>query len=216
MGQPCLSVSGLVLSRNGKSFAAVPDFALQAGQTLGLSGASGAGKSTALMALAGIRPPAAGRVLVGGVDPWGLSSTKRDRFRGRKIGLVFQTFHLIDAVSVRANLVLAASAAGMTADQTRIQTLMEKLGIADLGDCLPGRLSQGQAQRVAVARALVNGPPVIVADEPTSALDDGNAQAMLDLLIDAARDNQAALVIATHDRRIMDAVDRIVTMEQVQ
>lgn len=216
MGNPCISVSDLVLTRGGKAFACLPDFSLEPGQIVGLTGASGSGKTTALMALAGIRAPLGGAIVIDGVDPWSLSNAKRDRFRGRKIGLVFQTFHLVDAVSVEANLSLAASCAGMAVDRDRIQSLLERLQIADLRHRLPGALSQGQAQRVAVARALVNQPAVIIADEPTSALDDANTHALLGLLIEAATESQAALVIATHDRRVMDAVDQTLAMEIVQ
>ena len=216
MDNPCISVSGLVLTRGGKAFACLPDFSLKSGQILGLTGASGSGKTTALMALAGIRPPLDGSIIIDGIDPWSLSNAKRDRFRGQKIGLVFQTFHLVDAVSVETNLTLAASCAGLPVDRGRIQSLLERLQIADLRHRLPGALSQGQAQRVAVARALVNGPAVIVADEPTSALDDANCHALLGLLTEAAKDNGAALVIATHDRRVMDAVDTTLGMESVQ
>ncbi len=216
MGKTCMSVSGLMLDRNGKTFAAVPDFTVKAGEVLALIGASGSGKTTALMALAGIRPPAAGTVVVEETDIWALSTSKRDRFRGQKIGLVFQTFHLVDAVSVESNLSLAATCAGLKPDPVRIQTLMERLQIADLRHRLPGHLSQGQAQRVAMARALVNSPAVVIADEPTSALDDGNTHAMLELLVEVARENHAGLVIATHDRRVIEAVDVTLAMETVQ
>ena len=216
MGKPCMTVSGLMLDRNGSTFAAVPDFTVKAGEVLGLIGASGSGKTTALMAMAGIRPPSAGNVVIEDTDLWALSTSKRDRFRGQKIGLVFQTFHLVDAVSVEANLVLAATCAGLKPDHARIQALMERLQITDLRHRLPGRLSQGQAQRVAVARALVNGPVMVIADEPTSSLDDGNTKALLDLLVEVARDYHAGLVIATHDRRVIESVDVTLAMETVQ
>ncbi len=211
-----ISVGGLVVERGGKPFATAPDFTLEAGQTLALTGASGAGKSTALMAMAGIRPPHLGSIVINGIDPWSLSPSKRDRFRGHFIGLVFQTFHLVDAVSVEANLTLAATCAGLKPDAARIKGLMERLGIYELRRRLPGSLSQGQAQRVAVARALVNKPAVIIADEPTSALDDANALGLLALLRETAQENGAALVLATHDGRVTQAVDRIVTMEVMQ
>jgi len=211
-----ISVGGLVLERGGKRFAKAPDFALAPGRALALTGASGSGKSTALLAMAGIRPPAAGKILIGGTDPWSLSNAKRDRFRGRTIGLVFQTFHLVDAVTVEANLALAATCAGLKPDPARIGAILERLGLCDLRRRLPGSLSQGQAQRVAVARALVNGPAAIVADEPTSALDDGNARAMLDLLTEIAREQGAALVIATHDHRVTQAMDTVLTMEAMR
>jgi putative ABC transport system ATP-binding protein len=181
-----------------------------------LTGASGAGKTTALLALAGIRGPAEGRIVVGGDDIWSLSAARRDRLRGRRIGLVFQSFHLIDAVSVEDNLRLAASCAGMRAEPGLLRALLDELDIADIRHRRADRLSQGQAQRVAVARALVNRPALVLADEPTSALDDGNARALLDLLARAVREHGAALLIATHDRRVLDAIDLSAAMEIVQ
>ena len=207
MPEPSIAVSNLLLERQGRVFASVSDFALLPGQTLALMGASGSGKTTALMALAGIRPPSAGRIVIGGVDPWGLSTGARDRFRGRGIGLVFQTFHLVDALNVEANVLLAARCAGKRADGNRIKTLLDHLDLWDLRHRRPAHLSHGQAQRVAMARALVNGPAVVIADEPTSALDDGNAQNLLALLLETARENRTALVVATHDRRILSQFD---------
>ena len=208
-----MTVSGLTLAREGRVIAAVPDFQVEPGQPVALVGASGSGKTTALMAMAGIRPPASGTIAVAGVDPWGLSSGQRDRFRGQRIGLVFQTFHLVDAISVEDNLALAASCAGRKLDRKRLDMLVERLDLGALRRRLPGSLSQGQAQRVAVARALINGPAVILADEPTSALDDGNTHALLSLLLEMASGFQAALIIVTHDARVKTQVDRIIAME---
>ena len=212
---PSLRTEAIQLDRDRRVFARLPDLALMPGRTMALTGASGSGKTTALLALAGIRPPRQGRVRVGDDDIWSLSSARRDRLRGRRIGLVFQSFHLIDAVSVEDNLRLAASCAGRAADAAHLNTLLEMLDIAHIRHRRADRLSQGQAQRVAVARALVNRPIVVLADEPTSALDDDNAKALLDLLGRVVRDHGAALLIATHDRRVLDAVDASVTMEHV-
>lgn len=209
----CLRTEGVVLERDGRAFARLPDLDLAAGRTMALTGASGSGKTTALLALAGIRAPKTGRVQVGGESLWTLPAAKRDRLRGLRIGLVFQTFHLIDAVSVEDNLRLAARCAGAHADAKHIDDLLHGLDIAGLRHRRADRLSQGQAQRVAVARALVNRPSVVLADEPSSSLDDGNARAMLELLSAAARGHGAALLIASHDRRVLDSVDAAAAME---
>lgn len=208
-----LSLRGVVLERDGKAIARLPDLDLAPGRSLALVGPSGSGKSTALLALAGIRPPLAGTIRVEGTDLWAFGAARRDRQRGRRIGLVFQSFHLIEAVSVEDNLRLAASCAGLTPDAAHIGHLLDALDIAGLRRKRADRLSQGQAQRVAVARALVNRPALVLADEPTSSLDDGNAGALLALLARTARDEGAALLIATHDRRALDGVDAVVAME---
>jgi len=107
-----LSARDVILQRDGKPIARLPDISLSARQAIALTGASGSGKTTALLALAGVHPPRSGDVRIDGVDPWALTAAQRDRLRGRSIGMVFQTFHLIDAVSVETNLMLAASVVG--------------------------------------------------------------------------------------------------------
>jgi putative ABC transport system ATP-binding protein len=208
-----LATRGLILARGGRTFAAVPDLDVARGRSLAILGASGSGKSTALMALAGIRPPAGGEIVVADVAIWRLPTPRRDRYRGERIGLVFQSFHIIDAVSVAANLDLARRCAGLPRDKKRVIELLQRLGLGELGGRRADRLSHGQAQRLAVARALVNLPAVVLADEPTSALDDANAKNLLALLKEAAAAEGAALVIATHDRRVIDAVDSTVEMK---
>jgi putative ABC transport system ATP-binding protein len=192
----------------------LPDLEVGAGETLAIVGASGSGKTTALMALAGIRAPAQGDIAIESTDVWKLGRHERDRFRGRRIGLVFQSFHLIDALAVGANLTLAARCAGLRPDAERLDHLLDKLGIADLRTKRADRISHGQAQRVAVARALFNKPAVVLADEPTSALDDGATASLLALLKEAAASEGAGLVVATHDRRVLESVDRAVEMER--
>jgi putative ABC transport system ATP-binding protein len=207
-----LTTCDLSLARGGRAFAALPDLAVTRGRSVAILGASGSGKSTALLALAGVRAPAGGEIVVEGIALWQLPPARRDRFRGRRIGLVFQSFHLIDAVSVAANLGLAARCAGLPRNPGRAVELLRRLGIAELQSRRVDRVSHGQAQRVAVARALFNKPAVVLADEPTSALDDANAKSLLALLKETATAEGAGLVIATHDRRVIDAVDATVEM----
>jgi putative ABC transport system ATP-binding protein len=210
---PILATDGVVLARGSRAIARLPDLAVAPGRSVAILGASGSGKSTALMALAGIRAPAAGEISVEQTLIWNLGAHQRDRFRGRRIGLVFQSFHLIDAVSVAANLAVAARCAGLPRVPERARALLQRLGLGELESKRADRLSHGQAQRVAVARALFNKPAVVLADEPTSALDDGNAASLLALLREATLGEGAALVIATHDRRVIDAVDATVEMK---
>jgi putative ABC transport system ATP-binding protein len=210
-----LATEGVVLARDGRAFAALPDLAIPRARSVAILGASGSGKTTALMALAGIRAPASGEIVVEDTALWGLSAAARDLFRGRRIGLVFQSFHLIDAVSVATNLALAARCAGLPPDSGRMNQLLETLQIAELRRRRADRISHGQAQRVAIARALFNKPAVVFADEPTSALDDASTARLLALLKDTAATEGAGLVIATHDRRVIDSVDETIELRSV-
>ena len=164
-------------------------------------GASGSGKTTLLAILAGLLRPSAGRVTVGGEDLAQMSGPALDRFRGRHIGFVPQKLHLIGSLDVEANLALAQFMAGVAQDGARVREVLAAVGLADRFAVRPAHLSHGQAQRVAVARAVVNRPRVILADEPTSNLDDAHCAATLDLLESQASACGATLVIATHDQR---------------
>ncbi len=211
-----LTTKDVVLAREGKSFARLPNLDMHGGQSVAIVGPSGCGKTTALMALAGIRPPQGGAIAIEGIDPWKLGRHARDGFRGRRIGLVFQSFHLVDALSVRANIWLAAQCAGYPIhDSHRLEALLDRLGLAAVKARRADRVSHGQAQRTAIARALLNQPAIILADEPTSALDDANTETIMALLTECAVSENAALIVATHDRRVLDAVDQVVEMERL-
>ena len=173
-----------------------------------LHGPSGCGKTTVLHLMAGLLTPTEGRVTLADQDLDNFRGAARDRFRGRHVGIVFQRLHLIDALSVRQNVMLAQTAAGMAADPVRINEVLDALAVADLATRRPPALSHGQAQRVALARALVNRPKLLLADEPTSNLDDANAERVLTLLRDHADEQGATLVVASHDSRIKGAFER--------
>jgi putative ABC transport system ATP-binding protein len=177
-----------------------------------LLGPSGCGKTTLLNVLAGISLPLAGLVSIDGTALDALSVSERDRFRGRRIGLVMQRLHLISALTVQNNLRLAQQLADVAVDDAGILNSLEKLGVADKLHQYPRELSQGEAQRVAIARAIVNKPALILADEPTSALDDVNCISAIDLLFAQADANSATLMVATHDARIKARFARVVTL----
>ncbi len=213
---PLLRTREVVLARNGDAFARLPNLDLRGGQTVAVIGPSGCGKTTALMAIAGIRAPQSGAIAIEGTDPWALRRHARDRFRGRRIGLVFQSFHLVDALSVGANVWLATQCAGYPRREPhRLETLLDRLGLTSVKARRADRISHGQAQRTAIARALLNRPAVILADEPTSALDDANTEAIMALLTECAVSENAALIVATHDRRVLAAVGQVVEMERL-
>jgi len=171
-------------------------------------GASGCGKTTFLHLLAGLIRPSAGTIKVLGQDLAQLRGGALDRFRGQRIGLVFQRLHLLPALAVKQNVVLAQRLARKSIDVTRIDALFERLNIGQLENHKPSMLSQGQAQRVAIARALVHSPQLVMADEPTSALDDHQAEQALALLRESAEAVGAALLIVTHDQRVRGAMTR--------
>ncbi|HNR08423.1 MAG TPA: ATP-binding cassette domain-containing protein [Saprospiraceae bacterium] len=165
-------------------------------------GKSGTGKTTLLHLLAGLLPLQTGEIKID--DQWvkSLGASQLDRFRGKKIGIVFQKSIFIEAISVMENLAWAQHLAGNPVDHGRILLLLKRLGVEHQAHRLPYRLSIGEQQRVSIARALVNKPSVILADEPTSALDDQNADAVIRLLEEQADLESAALILVTHDARI--------------
>jgi ABC-type lipoprotein export system ATPase subunit len=171
-------------------------------------GPSGSGKTTLLHILAGILRPSAGSVGVAGQDLTALGAQQLDRFRGQHIGIVLQRLHLIPSLPVMDNLLLAQYLAGLPQDRARAREVLKALDLAGKEAAYPHELSFGQAQRVAVARAVVNRPKLLLADEPTSNLDDARCLQALELLLSMARACEATLVIATHDQRIRARIPR--------
>ena len=182
-------------------------FRLGRSENTAVIGPSGCGKSTFVHLLAGLLSPDAGTVRVLGQDLAALAEAERDRFRGRHIGFVFQRLHLLPALTVRENLALAQRLARRKRGWRRIDTLLERLGLAPMAGRKPRALSHGQAQRAAIARALVHEPELVIADEPTSALDDGHAHDVLALIREVAAGASAALLIVTHDHRVRGHLD---------
>ena len=186
-----------------------------------LRGESGSGKSTLLSLICGTILPDAGTLKVMGQDLKALSAGARDRFRAEHIGVIFQQFNLLPFASVGDNIVLplqfAPSRKARVADPyRRAEALCEKLGLPDgVLAMKAGTLSVGQQQRVAVSRALIGEPPVIIADEPTSALDETSRDAFLDLMFDQVRQQGATLLMVSHDPRLGHRFDRVLEMNEV-
>lgn len=181
------------------------DWQVNNGEQWLLLGQSGSGKTTLLHILTGLQKPTSGTVAINGIDLYSLSAKKLDAFRGQHIGIVFQRPHLIKSLNVTENLLLAQSFAGLPTDKKRIEEVLDSLAMAHKKHAYPQALSQGQLQRVTIARAVINKPTLLIADEPTSSLDDKNAAAVLALLKEQSELNQATLVVATHDKRVKDA-----------
>ncbi|WP_310389558.1 ABC transporter ATP-binding protein [Roseateles sp.] len=180
------------------------DFSLPSAQHLLLRGDSGSGKSTLLALLAGLATPSSGSLTLAGTALHKLSPRQLDAWRGAHLGFVPQRLHLSAALNVNENLALPYISAGLRPDRARAGELLMQLGLAGLGERLPHRLSLGQAQRVALARALMRRPRFLLADEPTANLDDDSAMQVIELLQQAAAEQSAALVLATHDRRVTE------------
>lgn len=181
------------------------DWQVNNGEQWLLLGQSGSGKTTLLHILTGLLKPAAGEIKINDTNLYSLSSKKLDEFRGQHIGIVFQKPHLIKSLNITENLILAQSFAGLATDKNRVEEVLASLDMAHKKNAYPQELSQGQLQRVTIARAVINKPTLLIADEPTSSLDDKNAQAVLTLLKEQSELNKATLVVATHDKRVKDA-----------
>ena len=171
-------------------------------------GQSGSGKTTLLHLLGGLLKPTTGRITIGETEISTLKPTALDHFRGKNVGFVFQTPHLIQALNVEENLFLAQYLAGLPKDRDRVQEVLRKLNLSNKGKSSVYALSEGQAQRVVLARAVLNRPQLILADEPTSSLDDEHCNSVIELLLEQAASHQACLIIATHDQRLKNKITR--------
>ena len=184
----------------------IREFALADGEQLALTGSSGSGKTTLLHMIAGILPADSGQILFSAngqtSDLTTLSETQRDVFRGQHIGYIFQTHHLLPGFTALENVLLGMSFTGRKHDHPWATYLLEQVGLQDRLDYRPAKLSVGQQQRVAVARALANRPHLVLADEPTGALDVKNAQQVLDLIRKLCNEIAAGLFMVTHDPHI--------------
>jgi len=197
-----LLVEGLTAGRGGKAIARLESLEVAAGEAALLIGPSGVGKTTLLLALAGLAKVFDGRIVIDGVDPLARKGAALDRFRGRNIGFVFQDIHLIPGLTALQNLLLAPFAAGVAQDRARAISLLGAMGLADKAGRPAETLSRGEAQRAAIARAMLLKPKMILADEPTASLDDEACDTVASLLLQAAVETGAALLIATHDQRL--------------
>jgi len=182
----------------------LPDISLQAGEELLILGRSGSGKTTLLNIIAGLLKPIKGDVNVDGVSIYGLSGAKLDKFRGKHLGIIFQKPHILSPLTVEENLKLANFFVGQKGEKN--ETLLKELGIYEKRKAKVNTLSEGEAQRVSIARALANSPKLILADEPTASLDDYNASVVIRLLQEQAKKFNAALIIVTHDQRVKEHI----------
>ncbi len=184
----------------------VAHFGLGAGEQLALRGESGSGKTTFLNLIAGILAADEGRVTLDGQEMTALSEARRDRLRAEKIGYIFQTFNLLQGYTVLENVLLGMSF-GPGADKAHAAGILERVGLQHRLHHFPRQLSTGQQQRVAVARALANRPKLVLADEPTGNLDRRHAAEALTLIREVCREQNAALLLVSHDREVLGAFE---------
>ena len=181
---------------------------IPAGRSVGVVGPSGSGKSTLLMVLAGLERVDEGRVRLAGEDFSKLDEDGLAAFRGRNIGIVFQSFHLIPNMTALENVAVPLELAGETDAFDRARRELAAVGLAERVDHYPAQMSGGEQQRVAIARALAPDPAIVIADEPTGNLDEETGRQIADLLFDKQRERGTTLVLVTHDRRLADRCDR--------
>jgi ABC-type lipoprotein export system ATPase subunit len=211
-----IQVSGLSFGYSSAMSITFPDFNVRKGEHILLLGESGSGKTTLLHILGGLLRKYSGSVMVDGTELSTLSETALDHFRAQHVGFVFQRNHLISALNVENNLLLAPYLAGLPQRAERVNEVLESLGLGGKRRSRISELSQGQAQRVAIARAVLNKPSILFADEPTSALDDRNCDRVIHTLMDAAAQNQSTLVVATHDQRLKDKIQNRIVLPTIQ
>lgn len=180
-----------------------------------ITGRSGSGKTTFLNVLGGIVAPDTGQVVIGDTDLTALSEARRDRFRARHLGYVFQTFNLLDGFTALEN-VLVAMLFGAGVDRDRAARLLDRVGLSDRHRYRPSELSVGQQQRVAIARALANDPQVILADEPTGNVDPATGETIVNLLKEVCDEGKRTLLIVTHQPQVVASFQDVMDLSKLQ
>ncbi len=186
---------------------------VQKGETLAVVGASGSGKSTLLHMIGGVDVPTSGKIYVEGREITEMKDTELSVYRRRKIGFVFQAYHLMPILTVEENIQMPILLDHQKPDKAYIDHIIELLGLKDKRKCLPGQLSGGQQQRAAIARAMANRPSLILADEPTGALDTRNGEEVMSLLQNSVRQLDQTLILITHNPDLARETGRILRME---
>lgn len=188
-------------------------FSVEKGEFLAIIGPSGSGKSTLLHILGGVDVPTSGSVVINQTDISNLDETALAIFRRRQIGLIYQFYNLIPILTVQENLTLPLLLDGRKPNKKQIDTLVKRLGLENRLDHLPNQLSGGQQQRVSIGRALVNNPALMLADEPTGNLDSENSKEIISLLRQFNKELNQTVIIITHDEKIANSADRVITIE---
>lgn len=186
------------------------DITIKAGEVVAVMGPSGSGKSTLLHALGLLERPERGKVFICGEDGWALSSRKRAELRNRKIGFVFQFHHLLEEFTLKENVMMPCLIAGESGEEAgkKAERLLERVGIIHRASHFPSRVSGGERQRAAIARAIIMKPDVILADEPTGNLDTDTSAEVEKLIMELAEEGRRSFILATHSQDLASAVHR--------
>ncbi len=211
-----LSLKNVQHYYNSATAVDLPDLILNSGSETLILGMSGSGKSTLMHILAGLLKPSEGLYTLNGTELYSMKESDRDQYRGRNIGIIFQQMHLISTLNVFDNLKLTQYMAGLKQDIGWIEQLCEDLDFTEKMKSYPDELSQGQKQRVSIARAVVNKPKLLLADEPTSSLDDLRSNDVIALLKDQAQKSSATLIVSTHDQRVKSHFSSVVNIDNIQ
>jgi len=213
---PAVALSGvnLTLGRGAARVHILKDIDLHIGhgEAIGLVGPSGSGKSTLLMVMAGLERVDSGSIAVAGADLRRLDEDALARFRGRHVGIVFQSFHLIPTMTALENVAVPLELAGAPDAESRARSELDAVGLTERVGHYPAQLSGGEQQRVALARALAPNPAILVADEPTGNLDESTGRQIIDLMFAGHRERGTTLILVTHDAALAQRCDRIVRL----
>jgi ABC-type lipoprotein export system ATPase subunit len=211
-----LKTSNLSFSYNTENQFVYPDIICGDGEHWLLMGESGCGKTTLLHLLAGLIKPQTGSILINGTETNKLKASEADRFRGKEIGIVFQKHHFVGALSVIENIKLSRFFAHEKVHGEEIETILGQLNLRDKHKSKPAELSQGELQRMSIARAVINAPSLLLADEPTSSLDNANCTEAIQLLKQVATRNNSVLIVVSHDQRLLPFFENIVELSNAK
>jgi putative ABC transport system ATP-binding protein len=188
-------------------------FDIPDGQFVAVTGASGSGKSTLLGLIAGLDAPTSGEIIIDNEDVTKMSEDSLAELRSKKLGFVFQSFHLIPSLTAFENVLVPMEIAGIKDAKNRANKLLADVELTNRGHHFPNELSGGEQQRIAIARAFANNPKILLADEPTGNLDSRNGQHIFELMMNLQAENQTTLVLVTHDQELADKSQRIVRLK---
>lgn len=199
-----------------KSILHIPFMQIEAGEQVVITGASGSGKSTLLHTISGVLEIDSGSVFIGDTQLNMLKNEERDQFRAKYIGYIFQDFHLIPSLTAAENVLLALPRKLAKQEQAQLlQNWFERVGLDDRKNALPHTLSRGEQQRVALIRALIHEPPIILADEPTGSLDINHAESMMELMMEICIEKKATFICVTHDLALANKFKRQINMQEL-